>query len=120
MDVIVDQCRQQIVRSRYRVHVAGEMQIDIFHRHNLRVAAAGCTAFDTEAGPQGGLTQANHGFLADPSETVTEPDCSCGLAFAGLGWRDTCDQDQFSVFLFIETRDELARDLRLVASVKNQ
>ena len=48
IDVIVDQGGEKVVRRRDGVEVAGEMQIDVLHRHHLRIAAAGCTAFHAE------------------------------------------------------------------------
>src|SRR5208282_6164662 len=52
VDVIVDQRRQQIVRRADRVQIAGEVQIDLLHWHDLRVAAAGRAALDAEAGTE--------------------------------------------------------------------
>ena len=48
IDVIVDQRREKIVRRRDGVEVASEMQIDVLHRHHLRIAAAGRAAFHAE------------------------------------------------------------------------
>ena len=41
IDVIVDHRRKQIVRRGDRVEIAGEMQIDRIHRHDLCVTAPG-------------------------------------------------------------------------------
>src|SRR5437773_432600 len=70
IDVVVDHRREEIVRRGDGVKVAGEMQVDIFHRHDLRIAAAGCTALHAEAGAERGLAQANHRLLADPVEAA--------------------------------------------------
>ena len=70
VDVIVDQRRKQIVRRRDGVEVAGEMQVDVFHRHDLGIAAAGRAALHAEAWPERGLAKAAHGLLADAIEAV--------------------------------------------------
>ncbi len=65
IDVIVDHRREQIVGGTDGVEIAGEMEIDVLHRHHLRVAAAGGAALHAEAGPEARLADADDGFLAD-------------------------------------------------------
>ena len=88
VDVVVDQRRQQIVRRGDGVEVAGEVQIDVLHRHHLGVAAAGGAALHAEAGPERRLAQAQHRLLADVVERVGEADRRGGLALAGRRRRD--------------------------------
>ena len=57
--MIVDQRRQQVVGGGDGVEIAGEMEIDVLHRHDLGIAAAGRAALDAEAGPERGLAQAD-------------------------------------------------------------
>ena len=40
VQMVVEHRRQQRVRTRDRVEVAGEMEVDVLHGHDLRVAAA--------------------------------------------------------------------------------
>ena len=47
-DVRVDQRREQVVRRRDRVQVAREVEVQVLHRHHLRVAATRCPALDPE------------------------------------------------------------------------
>ena len=65
VDVIVDQRREQVVSQRDRGEVAGEMQVDVLHRHDLRVAAAGGAALHAEHRAQRRLAQADQRLLAD-------------------------------------------------------
>ena len=58
IDVIVDQRGEQIVRRADGVEVAGEVEVDVLHRHDLRIAAAGGAALDAEAGTERRLAQA--------------------------------------------------------------
>ncbi len=56
------------------MEVAGEVEVDVLHRHDLRIAAAGRAALDAEAGAEAGLAQRRDGLLADalrPSDRPT-------------------------------------------------
>jgi hypothetical protein len=83
VDVVVEHRGEKVVRERDRVEVAGEVEVDVLHRHDLRVAAAGAPPFMPNTGPSEGLAQADHRFLADVIERVTQPDGRRRLAFAG-------------------------------------
>ena len=96
VDVVVDQRRQQIVRGGDGVEVAGEMEVHVLHRHDLRVAAAGSTALDAEIGSERGLADADHGLLADAVQAVAQADRGRGLAFAGRRRVDRGDEDQLA------------------------
>ena len=49
---------EQVVRGADRVDVAGEVEVHVLHRHDLRVAAAGGAALDPEHGAERRLAQA--------------------------------------------------------------
>jgi hypothetical protein len=101
------------------VKVAGEMQVDIFHRHDLRIAAACRAALDSEARAERGLTKAAHGLLADAVQSVREADRRRGLAFAGRCRADGRDEDQLAVRTGVECVDEIERELRFGGAVGN-
>ena len=117
IDVVVDQRREQIVRGADGVEVAGEMEVDVLHRHDLRVAAAGGAALHAEARAERRLAQAQHRLLADVIERVGEPDGGGGLALARRRRRDRGDQDQLAVRLVLERLDVVHRHLGLVVAV---
>ena len=73
---------EQVVGERDGVEVAGEMEVDVLHRHDLRVAAAGRAALHAEHRPERRLAQADHRLLADLVERVAEADRGRGLALA--------------------------------------
>ena len=83
MDVVVDQRGEQVVRDGDRVEVAGEMQVDVLHRHDLRVAAARRAALHAEDRPERRLAQAGDGARADAVQRIGQPDGRRRLAFAG-------------------------------------
>ena len=120
VDVIVEQGREEVVGGRYGVEIAREVQVDVLHRYDLRVAAAGRAALDAEAGTQRGLTQATHGPLADAVEAVAQADRGGGLALARRRRRDGRDQDQLAVLVLLRRVDEIERHLGLVGPVIQQ
>ena len=67
--VRVDQRGEQVVRGRDRVHVAGEVEVDVLHRHHLRIAAAGGAALDAEHGAERRLPQRQHRACGRSSRT---------------------------------------------------
>src|SRR5262249_45110750 len=68
--VVVDKGGQQVVGSADGVEIAGEVEVDVLHRHDLGVAAAGGAALHAKAGAEAGLTQADDSLLADPVKPV--------------------------------------------------
>jgi hypothetical protein len=58
------------------------MQIDLIHRQNLGIAAAGRPTLYPKAGSKRGLAQADGDALADPSQGIAKPDRGGGLAIA--------------------------------------
>ena len=120
VDVVVDHRRQQVVRRGDGVEVAGEVEVDVLHRHDLRVAAAGRAALHAEAGAERGLAQADRRLLADAVQAVAETDGRRRLAFAGRRRVDRGDEDQLAVLAARQRLDEVGGDLRLVVAEGQQ
>jgi hypothetical protein len=49
------------------MNVSREMEIKLFHGHDLGIAASSCPSFNTKGGTLGGLTNASHGRFAENS-----------------------------------------------------
>ena len=96
-DVRLEHRREQVVRGADRVDVAGEVEVQVLHRDDLRVAAAGRAALDPEDRAERRLAQAEHRALADRAEALREADRGGRLALAGLRRRDRGDADQLRV-----------------------
>ena len=109
---------EQVVRGRDGVDVAGEVEVQVFHRHDLGVAAAGGTALDPEDGPERRLAQAEHGVPPDLAQALGERDRRGRLPLARLRRRDRGDADERRVGLAGEPVDDREVDLRLVAAVE--
>ena len=120
IDMIVDQRREQIVGGTDGVEVAGEMQVDVLHGHDLRVAAAGGATLHPEAGPKRWLANADDGLLADLVQRIAKPDRGRGLALAGRRGGDGGDEDEFAVGPAPQRGDIVERDFRLVMPVGDQ
>src|SRR5262245_1424488 len=82
-DARIDCRGHQVVRSRNRVNVAGQMQVEVLHWDHLRVAAARRAALDAEGGTLRGLADAGEDRLAQMrAERLRQADGCRSLAFA--------------------------------------
>ena len=97
VDVVVDHRGEQVVGGGDRGEVAGEVEVDVLHRDDLRIAAAGRPALHPEARPERRLAEADDRPLADPVQRVAEADGGRRLALAGRRRRDRGDQHQPAV-----------------------
>ena len=118
--VVVDQRRQQVVRRRDRREVAGEVQVDVGHRHDLAVAATGRAALHAEDRSHRRLAQAGDRTAAQPVQRVGEADRRGRLALAGRGRRQRGHQHQPAERPVGERRQVGRVDLRLVVAVGHQ
>ena len=118
VQVIVEHRRQQVVGERDGAEVAGEMEVDVLHGHDLRVAAAGRAPLHAEDGSERRLAQADRRLLADEIEGVAEADGGGGLALAGRGRRHRRHQDQLAVRPAGEAVGVVERQLGLGVAVR--
>ena len=93
VDVVVDERRREVVRGADRVHVAGQVEVEVLHRDDLAVAAAGRAALDPEHRPEARLADRHRGPAADPVEALGEPDHGRALAFPERGRRHAGHHD---------------------------
>jgi hypothetical protein len=120
VDVVVDHRRQQVVGRGDGVEIAGEMQVHLLHRHDLRIAAAGRAALHAEIRPERGFADADRRLLADPVQAVAQTDGGRGLALARRRRIDRGDEDQLAVGPILHRLDEVGRNLGLVMAVGQQ
>ena len=93
-DVRLEHRGEQVVRGADRVDVAGEVEVQVLHRHDLRVAAARRAALDPEHRAERRLAQAEHRPLADVPEALGQRDRRRRLPLARLRRRDRRDADE--------------------------
>ncbi len=120
MDVIVEQRGEQVVGDPDRVEVAGEVQVDVLHRHDLRIAAAGGPALHPEDGPERGFAQADGGLPADAVQRVAEADGGRRLALARRRRADRGHEDQLPFRARRHAGEPVERNLRLGAPVGHE
>ena len=87
-EMVVEHGRAQIVGRGDGVDIAGEVEVDVLHRHDLGIAAPGRPALDAEARAEGWLAQRGDSLLADLVEAHGKTDVGRGLALAGRGRSD--------------------------------
>ena len=118
--VVVDQRSQQVVGGGDRREVAGEVEVDVGHRHDLAVAAAGRAALHAEHRPHRRLAQAGHRPLPHPVQGVGEAHRGRGLALARRRRRERGHQHQPAERPVGERRQVGQVDLRLVVAVRDE
>ena len=116
--MIVDQRGQEVVCRRDSVHIAGKMQIDFFHRHNLRITAAGRAALNAKHRTERRLTQGNDRFSSNQLHRIAETDRGRGLALAGRRRIDRGNQNQLPVGLVRERAVQLLAELAFILSIR--
>ena len=99
LDVVIEHGGQQVVGSTDGMEVAGEVQVDVLHRHDLGIAAASSSALDAKDGPQGGLAQRDDHVLADLAQAIGQTHRRGGLALARRRRRDGRHEDELAVRL---------------------
>ena len=85
VQMVVEQRRQEIVGGTDRVEVAGEMKVDVFHRDDLRVSAAGRAALHAEHWPEARLTDTSGDTVSPLLERLAEPDGDGRFPLSGRG-----------------------------------
>ena len=120
LHVVVQHGAEQVVRGGDGVHVAGKVQVDVLHRHNLRIAAAGRAALDAEYRTEGRLAQRDHRVFAELCHRLTEADGRGGLALARGGGVDGGDEHQLAVFTALQLGPHVCGQLGLVLAVQLQ
>ena len=118
-EMAVDHGREQVVGRADGVDVAGEVQVEVLHGDELRVAAAGGAALDAEDRAEGGLAKGEHGVHADRVHRLGEADGGDRLALAERRRGDGGDVDDLAVGLVLEALEQgHVVDLGLVAAVQ--
>src|SRR5262245_54758195 len=100
--------------------ISCEMEVDVLHRNDLRIAAAGRAAFDAETRTQAWLTQTNDRLFADAIERVPQANSGRGFSLAGRGWRYRRHQNELCIRPRLQLIHIVQRDLGLEVAVKKK
>ena len=105
---------REVVGRADRVDVARQVEVEVLHRDDLAVAAAGRAALDPEDRAERRLADAHRGLAPDRVEALAEADGRRRLALAERRRRDRRHDDVLAArVLRLEPADRLERDLRL-------
>ena len=63
--MVVDQRRKEVICRPDCMEVAGEMKVNLLHRHDLRIAAARSAALHAEDRTERGLAECDRNALAE-------------------------------------------------------
>ena len=114
VDRRIERRRQQVVRRRHRVEIAVEVEVDVFHRPHLRVAAAGAAALDPEDRAHRRLPQAQHHLLPELAEPHRQRHAGRRLALARLGRRDGRDDHKLAVRAALQPLEQSGEHLAAI------
>ena len=88
VEVVVEERAREVVGRADGVDVAGEVEVEVLHRDDLAVAAAGGAALDPEDRAERGLADRHRGVAPDPVEPLGQADRGRRLALAQRRGRD--------------------------------
>src|SRR5256885_1111840 len=118
VDVVVDHRGQQVVGRGHGVEVAGQVEVEALHGHDLAVAATRGAAFDAERRAHRRLADGDDGALADVAERIAQADRRRRLAFAKRCRRNGRDDDVLRLRAVLQLIDRLELDLGDVVAVR--
>ena len=114
VEAVVEERAGEIVRGPDGMDVAGQVEVEVLHRDDLAVAAAGRSALDPEDRPERRLADVDRGLLPDDVEALGEPDRGRRLALAERRRGDRGHDHVLAArTLGLEPCDRLERHLRL-------
>ena len=114
--MVVEQCRNHVVRRGNGVEIAREVEVDVLHRQDLCVSASRSTALHTETRAERWFAKDRDRLLSDFVQTEGETDGDGSLTDARLGGRDGGNEDEV-VLADALLIDEMERDFGDVAAV---
>ena len=112
--IVVEKSRNHVVGRGDGVEVAREMEVDALHGEHLSIATTSSTALHAEARTERGFAQCNAGLLADGIETKSQTDAHRCLANARTSGRDSRDEDELTLTLFVDEREGKLGDVLAV------
>jgi hypothetical protein len=119
VQVVVEERCPQVVGRADRVDVAGQVQVEVGHRDDLAVAAAGSSSLDPEDRPQRRLADADRSAAADLVEPLRQPDRRGAFALAERRGADRGDDDVLAARIRrLDPLDPGERDLGLRVPVR--
>ena len=82
VQMVVDHRRQQIVGRADGMNVAGQVQIELLHRHHLTIATTGSSSFDAKGRPHRRLADSHHCPMPALRQRLAKADGGGGFSFS--------------------------------------
>ena len=98
MYMVVQHGGHQVIGRADGVHIAGEMQVDVFHGHDLGISAARRAAFDTENGAERRFAKSHRNIPAYAFKSVGKSYRRGRFSLAGGGRSHGGHQNEFALF----------------------
>ena len=114
--MVVEQCRNHVVRRGNGVEIAREMEVDVLHWQDLCVSASRRATLHSETRSERWFAKDRDRLLSDFVQTERQTDGDGSLTDAGLGGRDGGNEDEV-VLADALLVDEVERDFGDVATV---
>ena len=73
-DVVIDQSCQRVVGTGQGMQVTRKVQVDVFHWHDLAVAAASCATLDPKDWAHGWFPHCDYGLVAQQVQSIPQAD----------------------------------------------
>ena len=118
-DTGVQRGRDQVMGRRNGMDIAGQVQVEIFHRDDLRIPTAGRAALDAKGWSLRGLTDGGNDLPAQVgAQRLRQANRGGRLAFAQRSGCDSGYVDVLAVGLVLKALEDLELDLGLVGTVE--
>ena len=79
------------------MEVAGKVEVDFLHRHDLAIPATCRTPFDAEDGPKARFAQTEHRISVAQVKCIGQTYRDRGFSFASCGRADSSDKHELSI-----------------------
>ena len=113
----IERGSNEIVRSSDGMNIACEMEVEIFHRNDLRITAASSAALDAKGRSHGGLTDGSDDLSAEVRAKRLRKTYRGGrLAFAERGWGNGSHIHVNAIRFALEAFQNFKFDLGFVGS----
>ena len=120
LEVVVQHGAAQVIGRSDRVHIPGEMKVDILHGQHLGISSSCSASLDTKHRSQRGFPQRNDSLLANFSHGLSQTGCGGGFTLTSRGGIDGGHQHQLTVGFLGQTCKGTLINLRLIPAVKLQ
>ena len=98
IDMVVEHGGEQVIRRTNGVEVAREVQIDVFHRQHLGIAAACRAAFNTKHRTQRRFAQGDNRIFTDVAQCIRQTDGYSGFTLTRRSRINGGNQNQTALF----------------------